>query len=71
MSTEYLGQEYVEICHGNICQTTLSWIFVAAYADAQLQGGFQLEFVSISQVINHMTCHKSKYSTMIEIIWSN
>ena len=38
VSTEYLGQEYVEICHGNICQTTLSWIFVAAFDDAQLQG---------------------------------
>ena len=37
MSTEYLGQEYVEICHGDICQTTLSWIFVAAFDDAQLQ----------------------------------
>ena len=27
------------------------------------QGGFQLEFVSISMVINHMTCYKS--STLI------
>ena len=25
-------------------------------------GGFQLEFVSISQVINHMTCYKFEYS---------
>ena len=24
-----------------------------------VKGGFQLEFVSISQVINHMTCYKS------------
>ena len=24
-----------------------------------IQGGFQLEFVSISQVINHMICYKS------------
>ena len=24
-----------------------------------IQGGFQLEFVSISQVINHMTCYNS------------
>ena len=37
VSTEYLGQEYVEICHGDICQTTLSWVFVAVYDDAQLQ----------------------------------
>ena len=35
--TEYVGQKYVEICHGDICQTTLSWVFVAAYEDAQLQ----------------------------------
>ena len=25
-------------------------------------GGFQLEFVSISRVINHMTCYKFEYS---------
>ena len=25
-------------------------------------GGFQLEFVSVSRVINHMTCYKLEYS---------
>ena len=27
--------------------------------DDRDEGGFQLEFVSISRVINHMTCYKS------------
>ena len=32
----------------------LKTLFQAYY----VKGGFQLEFVSISQVINHMTCYK-------------
>ena len=30
------------------------------HGNEKANGGFQLEFVSISQVINHMTCYKSE-----------
>ena len=30
-------------------------------------GGFQLEFVSISRVINHMTCYKFKCSHWLKL----
>ena len=32
---------------------------LAANGDEQALGGFQLEFESISRVINHMTCYNS------------
>ena len=32
-----------------------------------IQGGFQLEFVSISQVINHMTCHTGLSMYMVPL----
>ena len=31
------------------------------------KGGFQLEFVSISQVINHMTCYKFECSHWLKL----
>ena len=39
-------------------------IFVALVTDL---GGFQLEFVSISRVINHMTCYKFKCSHWLKL----
>ena len=32
-------------------------------------GGFQLEFVSISQVINHMTCYKFELLALVESLF--
>ena len=34
-------------------------------------GGFQLKFVSISQVINHMTCYKFECSHWLKLQHSN
>ena len=35
-----------------------------------ISGGFQLEFVSISQVINHMTCYKFDCSHWLKLQYS-
>ena len=35
------------------------------------QGGFQLEFVSIRQVINHMTCYKLECSHWLKLQYSD
>ena len=40
------GTTTIEISHNN-------------NGNGNVQGGFQLEFVSISRVINHMTCYNS------------
>ena len=35
------------------------------------KGGFQLEFVSISRVINHMTCYKLECSHWLKLQYSD
>ena len=35
--------------------------------ESQVIGGFQLEFVSISRVINHMTCYKFDCSHWLKL----
>ena len=32
-----------------------------------INGGFQLEFVSISRIINHMTCYKFEFSHWLKL----
>ena len=39
--------------------------FIDRIVDFQLSGGFELEFVSIHQVLNHTTCYKFKSSALI------
>ena len=41
----------------NIANQVCSNLKSRVAAPITIQGGFQLEFVSISQVINHMTCY--------------
>ena len=42
--------------------------FVSMFAKlTSLKGGFQLEFVSISRVINHMTCYKFECSHWLKL----
>jgi hypothetical protein len=38
------------------------YILFDNYIKNQIKGGFQLEFVSISRVINHMACYKFECS---------
>ena len=41
--------------------------FIDRIVDFQLSGGFELEFVSISQVINHKTCYKFKCTHWLKL----
>ena len=45
-----------EFIHDQLIETSNDNPFRGSYWH---KGGFQLEFVSISRVINHMTCYKS------------
>ena len=39
--------------------------FIDRIVDFQLSGGFELEFASINQVLNHTTCYKFKSLALI------
>ena len=45
----------------------IHFFFQILCAPSQIIGGFQLEFVSISQVINHMTCYKFECSHWLKL----
>ena len=48
--------------HNELSTKNPKSIHISATSMSQLQGGFQLEFVNISRVINHMTCYKFECS---------
>ena len=41
--------------------------FIDRIVDFQLSGGFELEFVSINQVLNHTTCYKFKCTHWLKL----